>query len=659
MDPVAERPAPIARPPMKRPVISFCTHCHRRLWQLREVFEANLDAIELAGQEWCLLDYRSDDGLEAFVMARMAGRRWPRWFRYARLAGRVPYDMIRGKNLSAVMAHGALLFNLDADNQISTREIARLIEEFSDPAVAAVHNYSGKPKDGTFGRIAIRSRLFFQLNGYAEDLVGAAHHDRDLLRRAAVLGTVRSLRMEGPPAIPNAKSATIANLPGRLAREGYAAVRERNERMAARPQRLVPPIAPELAELLSPPESAAIATRHRIMLRAADPNAASACGATLSVSGITALEPKPSFAATRQAALGKAGILTLHDGANWGSMWQARELADWLGARVINLQHPQRKAACRAAASSHERKAFDRYAADSLPLSGPAKASASEDEWFEFINALQLDLLVVGGDETWKFAHPRSGKPGLRLSLPNGYWPDQRVRCTRVGFAICEGASDFDALPVEIRAEIARRLDTFELLCLRDRRTAEVIASLAPACADRIHLTPDPAWSSPPPSPEHIAAFRARIDSLRPAGGIVALSYGSVPRETLRRLQSEPAVRVVPFHHIPIASPGQFEALIAACDLLVTSRMHGLIAALRNGTAVAIAKPRPKVEEILRDSGLQSMTVDPGRTANGALAAQLRQWPQQEARAWAASCARRFAGVMEAVFGLTRPLRNP
>lgn len=231
--------------------VSCCTQCCGRLWQLEKTFAHNLAAISALNFEWCILNYASPDGLHEYILEHGSDAIRAGILRYARVEQSRGYDIIRAKNIISLLSSFDIVFNLDADNFVSTEVLTSICDAFLDPQVQLVHNWSGVYHDGTHGRIAVRRSAFLAENGYAEDLTGASVHDDDIVRRHSERHRVVFLPYTGPGSIPNTKEQTVENLSPELRARGYTEVQLENRRTAHDRWRAVPQIQPMEVELFS------------------------------------------------------------------------------------------------------------------------------------------------------------------------------------------------------------------------------------------------------------------------------------------------------------------------------------------------------------------------------------------------------------------------
>ena len=178
------------------PIISFCTSCRGRLWQLKETLPENLATyINDPNIHFVLVDYNDEEVLEWIKNSRIvctaisAGQ-----LTYVRELTASHFHAARAKNLAHRFARGNIVCNLDADNWVKGLAEAAMAVVTARSLLHAWNNSN----DGTYGRIALSARWFEYLGGYDESFHPMAYQDTDLLRRSALLG-LRSRRIGGWP----------------------------------------------------------------------------------------------------------------------------------------------------------------------------------------------------------------------------------------------------------------------------------------------------------------------------------------------------------------------------------------------------------------------------------------------------------------------------
>lgn len=195
-----------------RTVLSFCTTCRNRLWQLQQTFSVNAEIVANDPRlEWVIVNYGSADGLAEF--ARGAMKDLPENICYVEDHSGQPWHASRAKNLAHRAARGRFLFNLDCDNYIGLH-VETMLAGFAQGHRIG-HFWSGLGDDGTCGRIGIEANLFHQIGGYDESMLPMGFQDIDLLRRARIVaGQGFFLPAEPGSAIPNTADDKIANCAG-------------------------------------------------------------------------------------------------------------------------------------------------------------------------------------------------------------------------------------------------------------------------------------------------------------------------------------------------------------------------------------------------------------------------------------------------------------
>lgn len=187
--------------------ISVCTTCSNRLYQLSDTIEHNHKIIlNNSDSEWIIVNYGSKDELHQFMMNKlpvMSNR-----VVYAKETSGRSWHASCAKNSAHILGTGDVLFNLDCDNFIGSS--LDIIKNKFDSGIEILHMWTGVPKDGTFGRIALTKNLFHRLNGYDEKLYAMGGQDSDLLRRAIAMGSKHEKYLSSEfKAIKNTKDESI------------------------------------------------------------------------------------------------------------------------------------------------------------------------------------------------------------------------------------------------------------------------------------------------------------------------------------------------------------------------------------------------------------------------------------------------------------------
>jgi glycosyltransferase involved in cell wall biosynthesis len=160
--------------------ISFCTTCRNRLWQIKQTLLPNLETIAQT-QEIVLVDYGSSDGLSEWVWTHFQSFIEEQKLVFFEVKNEVNWNVSRAKNLAHRLASGSYVFNLDADNFVTEKDLAylRKVKE----AHLSCWQWSGSMIDGSYGRIGSPKSVFDGMGGYDETMLAMGAQDYDLLKR--------------------------------------------------------------------------------------------------------------------------------------------------------------------------------------------------------------------------------------------------------------------------------------------------------------------------------------------------------------------------------------------------------------------------------------------------------------------------------------------
>ena len=162
-------------------MISICTTCMGRLFQLRQTLPANLEITSGMDVEFVVLDYSSEDGLSEWIKTIFDSR-----VRYIRINGEKEFHRSKAKNLAVMQASKPIVLCLDADNLLTDLTVPFILEAFNS-GVDVVAAPALVNEQGTFGRLAMTKRLFQYVGGYDETFTGYGYEDTDLRERLARL----------------------------------------------------------------------------------------------------------------------------------------------------------------------------------------------------------------------------------------------------------------------------------------------------------------------------------------------------------------------------------------------------------------------------------------------------------------------------------------
>lgn len=169
-------------------LISYCTTCSNRLWQLALTLPRNLRNLK-DDEEMIIVNYGSKDDLNKYIQASTLCQTKIKEnkLKYVEVLNVETYHSPKAKNIAHRFGTGEFLVNLDCDNY--NEEVRKTILNLEDKNVI-VHLWSriAIAGNGTFGKIAISKNNFYRLGGYDESLLPIAFQDNDLLNRANAIG---------------------------------------------------------------------------------------------------------------------------------------------------------------------------------------------------------------------------------------------------------------------------------------------------------------------------------------------------------------------------------------------------------------------------------------------------------------------------------------
>jgi hypothetical protein len=193
-------------------IISFCTTCKDRRWQLEKTLPGNLERIS-SNMEIIVVDYGSTDGMSEWIWDCFSHEISTGKLTLFEVKGDVSWSSPKAKNLSHRLAQGSYLVNLDADNYLLEEDLHHFIN--ASQRKIPCHQWSGTWRDGSYGRIGLSRELFDDIGGYDEGLLPMSGQDLDLLTRIKALGF--DFFQAPPPAksaVQNTIEEKVANVSG-------------------------------------------------------------------------------------------------------------------------------------------------------------------------------------------------------------------------------------------------------------------------------------------------------------------------------------------------------------------------------------------------------------------------------------------------------------
>ena len=166
-------------------MISLCLHSYNRGHHLKQTLAWNLKSLEnFPNSELILFDSGSTDGTREWVAKCFPRELSTGVLKYYIGTRIVPFNVMCSKNRSHFQASKEILFNLDADNFVTTEEISWVVNKINNSKNSnALHLWSGEFGDGSCGKVVVAKSKFNELNGYNERLNGFGFEEFDLLWR--------------------------------------------------------------------------------------------------------------------------------------------------------------------------------------------------------------------------------------------------------------------------------------------------------------------------------------------------------------------------------------------------------------------------------------------------------------------------------------------
>lgn len=167
-------------------LISYCTTCCNRLWQLALSLPDNFKRLN-KNEELILVNYGSTDNLTRYIESSYECRKLmdKNIFKYIDVLDVSKYHCSKAKNIAHRFGSGKFLINLDADN--TNYLINKSILSIKNRNKALVHLWSNVYPNGTYGKICIPKHIFYKLGGYDESLLPTAYQDGDIMERARAM----------------------------------------------------------------------------------------------------------------------------------------------------------------------------------------------------------------------------------------------------------------------------------------------------------------------------------------------------------------------------------------------------------------------------------------------------------------------------------------
>ena len=163
--------------------LSLCTVCMNRLDSLKKTLPNNIESDRGNANEFVLLDYNSQDGLEKWVKAKMMAYIEKGQLNFYQMLDPVPqfFSHAHSRNLACLLAEGNILCNVDADYHLEEGFFSRALSQAKE-GQALVPDYS-KVETENYGFNCLKKDDFMRIRGYDERFVNHGCEDIDLCFR--------------------------------------------------------------------------------------------------------------------------------------------------------------------------------------------------------------------------------------------------------------------------------------------------------------------------------------------------------------------------------------------------------------------------------------------------------------------------------------------
>lgn len=311
------------------------------------------------------------------------------------------------------------------------------------------------------------------------------------------------------------------------------------------------------------------------------------------------------------------GIATLHYGFNEGAILQAFSLAKLItqeisdtNVRILDHRYPD-KIKIYGLADNERKLALQDSVNNWLPLDNNPFYSNHCKDTFEYIDK-NYENLVVGSDVVWYLKYKRNLKrffsPGLFPrqpygffpAFPNFYWPNNKVKVSKVSFAASVGMLEWYDIPRSHRKEMIDILSNFNYISVRDERSLHFLDWLSSDLGKNVEIVADPTLVVDLSLPDNITLDSLKtkllnfgIDFNRPTCGIVSKDYPEVAKFCVQlRRENYQIIGITTknsFCDINLWDkafhPLEWAYLFKFFDFCIVDRMHPSIFCIKNKTS--------------------------------------------------------------------------
>jgi len=171
--------------------LSFCITSFNRFEQISLTLPKNIKHNQIFNNEveFIVVDFGSTDGTSEWIIKNFFDELTSGYLKFFKTK---PIDFWHAcicKNTAHLLANGKIVTNLDCDNYVGPRGSGYVLSAFEkDGDKLLLHQFSGVPFDGSYGRISTYKAHFERIGGYNESLYPVGYEDKDLLLRLVSYG---------------------------------------------------------------------------------------------------------------------------------------------------------------------------------------------------------------------------------------------------------------------------------------------------------------------------------------------------------------------------------------------------------------------------------------------------------------------------------------
>jgi hypothetical protein len=173
---------------MTEPIISFCTVAMNRIDHIKQTLPVNLAENSLPSTQFLLLDYNSTDGLGDYIHENFQYEIDEGSLVYYNFRDADHFDRSHSRNMAFLLAEGAIVCNLDADNYAGPKFDQYVCSIFDSKKKICLTGLQNDWLSDASGKLCIRRSDFLEVTGYDETFQGYGFEDYDFVNRLQISG---------------------------------------------------------------------------------------------------------------------------------------------------------------------------------------------------------------------------------------------------------------------------------------------------------------------------------------------------------------------------------------------------------------------------------------------------------------------------------------